>query len=341
MSRLHPPIAYVDGGYAPGGAGYINYHVGWTLEQRMGYQCKIVGRRQRSPFEYPVDYPSVTFRHMLRNIRDCDVFIALPSSQQLGPGIPGRKLMYVQGILYPFLNGFCTHYVYVSTFVRDVYEQFAHFGDTVIPAFVELDRISAGNPWRARPTRKVLVTGKVAFSTIYRRFRDALHEVAPTLEAQLDPLWAATWEITRLQKAMALLVGYRRIPHADILNRLVHYRYVVVLSSCEGFGIVPLEAMASGCAVVAFHAGGGRDYMLPGINCEATRFPDVHQLARSLTYLIDHEDYAEQLAAAGRAKALAFSKQAFQERWYEYFLQHGFGLGWRNVFVFPRYPVLG
>ena len=54
------------------------------------------------------------------------------------------------------------------------------------------------------------------------------------------------------------------LPQTDFLARLGACRYLVSLSAAEGFGLVPLEAMAMGTTIIGFDGFGGREYMRSG-----------------------------------------------------------------------------
>jgi hypothetical protein len=55
----------------------------------------------------------------------------------------------------------------------------------------------------------------------------------------------------------------------------------LALSSREGFGLPPAEAMASGCYVVGFHGLAGREFFLPEFSCPVAE-DDVRALAVTL-----------------------------------------------------------
>jgi len=57
------------------------------------------------------------------------------------------------------------------------------------------------------------------------------------------------------------------------------------LSVAEGFGLVPLEAMAMGSVVVGFDGYGGREHLTPGANCAVA----AARPARSASAKIDRE----------------------------------------------------
>jgi hypothetical protein len=74
----------------------------------------------------------------------------------------------------------------------------------------------------------------------------------------------------------------------DLFNRAKLYLYDS--DACfgdgieEGFGLQPLEALVSGCAIVTNLSGGMADYLDPGVNCQLLR-RDLHEdiaLCRSL-----------------------------------------------------------
>jgi len=104
-------------------------------------------------------------------------------------------------------------------------------------------------------------------------------------------------------------------PPQDELAR--HYREATVFlftSWYEGFGLPPLEAMASGTAVVATDCGGIRTYAQEGYNALLAEPGDVDSLAYALVFLLQNEEARKVLEERGRATALEFSleKQALK-----------------------------
>ena len=77
----------------------------------------------------------------------------------------------------------------------------------------------------------------------------------------------------------------------------------VAASRREGFGLTPLEAMASGCVPVTSHAGVWQQIMHPGFgSCVATG--DTSALVAALTELIDQPARLNAMAAKARSTAL-------------------------------------
>jgi phosphatidylinositol alpha-mannosyltransferase len=75
----------------------------------------------------------------------------------------------------------------------------------------------------------------------------------------------------------------------------------------ESFGIVLVEAMAAGRALVCSDIPGYRTVVTPGENAACFRPGDVRALARTLANLVDDPERRGRLAEAGRQRALDFA----------------------------------
>jgi hypothetical protein len=244
------------------------------------------------------DLPSVVGRD--------DLLIMSPAFSQhwLGQRSVCRKVMYVQGFnTYSLLDCFFDSYVCVSEFCRSVLETTYGIQSPVIPAFVEIAKRISPVPWRDRQPRRILVYSKgdarlsgLTLETIVRK----VHRVFP--DAVFEDLVGSGW-----------------IPHGDLLDRLAGARYLLTLSAAEGFGLVPLEAMALGVAVTGFDGYGGREYMRVGENCECVPFPEVGAVADRLVRLLGDVEHAEQLGRNGMETAAQFRRAAFEARWVAFF----------------------
>ena len=85
---------------------------------------------------------------------------------------------------------------------------------------------------------------------------------------------------------------------------------VVVPSLGEGFGMVALEAMERGRAVVASDVGGLPEIVADGVTGLLVPPGDVDALARAIAELAGDPDRAAELGAAGRVRALVeFSQE--------------------------------
>ena len=75
----------------------------------------------------------------------------------------------------------------------------------------------------------------------------------------------------------------------------------------EAFGLVPLEAMASGCPLIATGVGGSSEYCLDGVNCIRVPPGDPSSLARAVQQLAQSQDLRRRLVEGGLRTASAFT----------------------------------
>src|SRR5207302_1108578 len=102
------------------------------------------------------------------------------------------------------------------------------------------DRFPESRDWFSRPETVVLPYRKgipEVWDLSFRRLQEILDKRAPyiLLEEPLTP----------------------PMPQSELLSRLGSVRYLLTLSPVEGFGLVPLEAMAMGTLVVGYDGFGG------------------------------------------------------------------------------------
>jgi hypothetical protein len=301
---------FVVGAYLPNGGTHMAYHLGRILHLDFGLEVTAVvlgdERLENSIFDYDVNFPTINIAEMEQQIVDEDILLANPSFSNyfFGPRLPGRKLMYVQDFkTFGLLDRYFNHYVCVSRFVARVIRMTYGLRAPVIPAFIELDRLPTAPAWRDRPPESVLVhlKGDSAFrSMALAKLREAVARRVPRVD--LDHI-----------------LDQPALPQVDFLARLGACRYLVSLSPAEGFGLVPLEAMALGTTVIGFDGFGGREYMSPGKNCLVTSYPDIEGVAERLVAALGAPAFAERLAKAGRLTALQFGYQRFHAAWHHQF----------------------
>ncbi|OQX78628.1 MAG: hypothetical protein B6D56_08500 [Candidatus Omnitrophica bacterium 4484_70.1] len=68
----------------------------------------------------------------------------------------------------------------------------------------------------------------------------------------------------------------------------------------EACQLPPMEAMASGCALVATNVGGVPDYTIPGETALVCSPGEVEKLATNIKYLIENPDFFKKISGKGR-----------------------------------------
>jgi hypothetical protein len=297
--------AFVVGAYLPNGGTRMAWHVGRILELDFGVPVTAVTVADETPdhgiHAYDLAMPRVSLTQMEQEIGADDILVANPSysSHTFGLRLPGFKLCYVQGFsTYDLLDLKFDHYVAVSDFVAEFLRPFG-VAARVIPAFVELDDLPAAPEWAQRPALTVLPYRKGlahVWDASFTRLRERVAQRAPEIE-------------------FAEALASADVPHHELLARLGSARYLLSLSAAEGFGLVPLEAMAMGTLVCGYDGFGGRQYMRPGENCAVAPYPDVDLVAERLIAAVCDPQSGAQMAQRGRETAAHYSYAAFRRAW--------------------------
>lgn len=89
---------------------------------------------------------------------------------------------------------------------------------------------------------------------------------------------------------------------------------VIPSLASEGTSLACLEALASGCAVVATDVGGLPDLVQPGVNGLLVD-PEPAAIAEAITFLIEHPEERHRLQKAGRETAHSFRLELWEQRW--------------------------
>jgi glycosyltransferase involved in cell wall biosynthesis len=299
--------AFVVGAYLPSGGAYMAYHLGRILHLDLGLEIVSVAVGDESVdngiFHYDVRFPGIGVADMEHQIADSDILIANPSFSNyfFGPRLPGRKLMYIQGFnTFALLDRYFDLYASVSRFVARFVKMAYGVSAPVIPGFVERDRLPPVIVWQDRPAASIVVylKGDATFKEVMlSRLRDAVARRVPGVD--LDNV-----------------LDGPPLSHTDFLARIGACRYLVSLSAAEGFGLVPLEAMAMGTTVIGFDGFGGREYMRSGKNCLVTRYPDIEGVAEQLAAALNAPAFAERLAERGRVTTSHFTYARFRAAWH-------------------------
>ncbi len=306
---------FIMNGYMPYGGNYMIYQLGCILYERFGSQCFVVLKAEKRKakkqntakniFHYRHQFESITIEEMEDAVTEKDIILAPSScsSLMMGLRLPGRKLMYIQAFTtYNVLDGFFDYYVCVSGFVKRFIETTYGIDAPVIPAYITGD-MPKGKPWDQRPPGSILALNKSYSGLFLQRFKDTMRARHPQAE-------------------FSVTYPPPRITQDELLKLMSEHRYVLSLMTCEGFSLMPLEAMACGCTVIGFHGCGGTEFMLPGVNCEVTGYPDFDGLCDKAANVLSDGAYAQRLVAEGLATAKIYSHAAFVTHWSDYFEKH-------------------
>lgn len=301
--------AYIIGAYLPNGGTWMAYHLGRILERDFCIPATAVSvgdeNAEHGIHAYDLRMPQVTQQQMERDITANDILVVNPSfsNQSFGWRLPGFKVCYVQGFnTYPLLDLRLDAYVAVSDFVATYLRTVYALDAPVIAPFINLDRLPSAPDWEQRPAHLVLPYRKgigEAWENSWQRLRDIVATQAPHI-------------------TFAEPISSGAIAQPELLARIGAVRYFVTLSAAEGFGLVPLEAMAMGTTVIGYDGYGGRQYMRPGQNCDVAPYAQIERVAQLLIDAVNDPVRSAQLAMRGRETAAAYDYATFRTAWLKY-----------------------
>ncbi|MFO0389305.1 MAG: glycosyltransferase [Alphaproteobacteria bacterium] len=301
---------FVAGALLPTGGAYMAYHLGRLLARHFGYELFDIHiyNVDKRIFRYDTPIQSVSIPQMENMVTGDDILIVNPSFSQFlfGLRLPGRKIMYIQDFR-TFLLMDCHFDIYVS--VSSVVSRYVHalYGieSPVIPAFIQLNQMPQALPWHERPKHSALV---------YMKNPSHEHKVLLAhISAQLRQI-APHINLTNILEG-------RGLTHQEFLRRLGAVRYFVNMSLAEGFGLVPLEAMAMGTMVTGVDGLAGRDYMNDGHNCMIGSIKNLRGLAHTIADAFSDEDRAFQITQNGQASAKHYGHAMFKAAWLKQFAE--------------------
>jgi len=295
------PRAYVIGALIPRGGTFMAYHIGLILAQEFGYEVMNVQIREQPlppQFKYELIPPTINIGQMEQSITDDDVLVVNPSFSHFmfGLRLPGRKICYVQGFTFRTLDCYFDLYVSASTIVRKFLFSVYDIETPIIPPFIQFNELPQVKPWRERP-QSVLM---------YIKAGEENQAAAAYLQREIR---------ARLPHIKLGVLKDNGLPYAEFLRRIGGARYLINVSLAEGFGLIPLEAMALGTCVTGLDGLAGQDYMHFGKNSMTCTGKDILRIPEILEQLLRDETLAEKIATQGIADAQVYTLVAFRQAW--------------------------
>jgi len=278
--------------------------------RKLGHEVLVAGRRGGAvkpdiafPFRNALDVVTMFgLRRLLRRERfdivHAHVARDYPLVAVAAGGAPG-KLVYTRHLLYPvkaaFLYGRVDGWIAPTQQIMDTLAPLKPRVSAVIPNWVDLEKF----PFKPHEAHRPLVLGLLGQISPHKGHDDAI-EALRMLGRGFQLIIAGQGQekylLSLKEKAVGVSVklsGFVSLPDFfEIIDVLL------VPSWEEPFGIVLLEAMASGIPVIASAAGGPREIIRPG---EGILVPprDPKSLANAIRSI---EPLREQIAGAARLR---------------------------------------
>jgi glycosyltransferase involved in cell wall biosynthesis len=194
------------------------------------------------------------------------------------------------------------HYIAISDNVRNRIAKYYGRGSDIVYPGVNLSRFDAGDSAERREGAFLVVSRLFSYKRV-----DVAVEACTRLRLPLRVVGKGP-ELRRLRRMAGSTVQFL----GEVDDRTLESEYracrALIFPADEDFGLVPLEAMASGCPVLALDAGGARETVVAGKTGEFYEDGGVDPLIEALRSF----RMGAYETAACRARAEEFSVQRFR-----------------------------
>ncbi|MBV9926104.1 MAG: glycosyltransferase family 4 protein [Acidobacteria bacterium] len=136
----------------------------------------------------------------------------------------------------------------------------------------------------------------------------------------VGPINARTKSLLKEAPGMRLM---GKQPHNLIPEMIRQCDVLVFPSYSEGFGLVILEALASGLPVISTENTGAPDIIQSGIEGFITPIGDEDALGGAMKFFVNNQNQLKMMSEAARGRAEQFSWDSYGDRWQEILRQAG------------------
>jgi starch synthase len=183
----------------------------------------------------------------------------------------------------------------------------------VNPYGVDTDRFEGKHASQSRCLRFIFV-GLINA----RKGVPLLFEAWHKLRASGAELWlvgSASKQVLPLLPETRGVKHFGRVPHEEVPALMQQCDVFVFPSYFEGFGLVLLEAMASGLPVITTTATSGPDILTEGEDGWIIEPGDLSSLVQKMTFCLEHPQIVREMGMRARSTAERFTWSAYGNRW--------------------------
>lgn len=219
-------------------------------------------------------------------------------------------------LVRPFLN--CANKISVpSTYLQDAFKRF-DFNVSVLPNVLDIKYFEFFERRKIKPNLLIvkhlkrvynIEMGIKALSIVRKHFPEAKLKIAGCgpLESELKSL-ACELKIAKF------VVFLGKIDHRRITEVYSESDILLNCSKVESFGMVLLEAMASGLPVVSTNVGGVSSVIRDGVNGFLVESDNYIEMAEKLLYLLRNPEKAFEISKRGKEAAREYTWDAIKSR---------------------------
>lgn len=292
---------------------YMKYRLPYWVRLLLSY---IEGFRTNRWFNFK---PSITMSYINsvkdKYVIDADIIITTWWATVLDVGClsgsKGKKINLIQGfedweghsdLLYASYNVSGMTNVVVASYLEDIVKKHSSNKTELIYNAIDRDQYSIRKPIESRDNLSVCMNYSI------QEIKGSKYGIAALiiLKDKYPKLQAELFGICPKPKDLPEWIVYHRNPPdlCDIYNRSSIF---ISNSLTEGFGLVSVEAMSCGCALVCTDIAGHKEYSINGETALLVEPQDPYDMFEKVSSLIDNNDVRIMLAQQGNKYVQHFS----------------------------------
>lgn len=204
-----------------------------------------------------------------------------------------------------------THIFTVSSFLKEHIQRKTFREPLIIPCGIDTNHFKPGDKFKKKT---ILVVGSATIQQ--KKIAEVLsHMLLLKRQHDMDIIWVNPMDNPETLEGIRVINN----PEKDELAELYKKSHIFVSGSeIESFSLPPLEAMASGTAVVAADNGGILEYGVHDENVLLFKPNNWDDMNRYVTELLVNEDKRNQLAASGITTAQKYQSYRIKEQFIQY-----------------------
>jgi glycosyltransferase involved in cell wall biosynthesis len=184
----------------------------------------------------------------------------------------------------------------------------------VNPYGVDVQRFNPSNLARSQRPLRFIFVGLISA----RKGVPLLLEAWKSLASLNAELWLVGPVADSIRPLLPPLPGLKLLgkrPHEELPELFRQCDVFVFPSFCEGFGLVLLEALASGLPIITTEATAGPDLISDGNEGYIIKSGDTDALCHTMQSFIDNPDQVKAMSEAARRCAEKYTWEAYGDRW--------------------------
>lgn len=280
----------------------------WIIKSKYGFRAFFGNQDRPTWFDLNQTIPCKKIPFIANKyIRDADIII----STWWATAFECRKLSITKGRVFNLIQGYenwagnedllIKSYnipgqvnITISNYLKEKVAKVSNNRLELIPNSINLNEFFIKNPIKER----ISTTISLMYSKQELKGSKYALDALSILKTKYPNLTVQVFSVYSRPRDLADWISFYKNP-PDLCT--IYNETAIFLSPSleEGWGLTPMESLASGCACIATNIPGHREFLVDGKNSLLVSSKNVNEIVDKVSFLIDNNDFRINLAEAG------------------------------------------